>query len=580
MSACEKSLLPTVRGMRSALMWVSVLVALSLVGMPLTAHAQVAEPNDADSGRDAGADFGTAVPIDFGRLYGGSFTNPAQAGSDPSTDLADDDWFTFTARAGQQIFAEVDSATAPACVTIVAPDGTVIHDARCSDLSDTVNPNATTASVREVVAPADGTYALTVGYGNAANQSYDFIVGLDGPASVVADMGTPSGPSSTGPGHVVVAVADMGVNPYHEMYYRPGNTAHPCTWVEGFDDCSIPALELSIGEYDSVEQALAADRAVWASIQEHQWYWIPRTNIIGAVCQARATPEPLLVAPGAECIFDEDGHGTQTTSSVLSEAPDALLLVHESPSSSALDLATAPVVPDIQSHSWGAAAPLPVHLVTPVVDEVLGKKIVDRKPFDPETILFNAAGNFAPFPAVIDASKVDPDIQVVGGGYPGFWTPNSWSTYDFASWYCRPTAAPFSIREYTSECGTSFAAPTAAGTAAAALREIRRREGTNMRSTPLMVSETVSREKFIQALRAGATYDPEPGRFPNRPQPGDQPLVDGAEHLSWGYGWLDRTRVAAIVACAMDDVCPAKSAAAQQYNESRQQARAAQPHPQ
>jgi hypothetical protein len=564
---------------RAGVAWVGLLVVLSLVFMPMTAHAQVGQPNDGGSGRDAGAGFGTAVPVGLGKMYAASFTSHDQVGGDPSTDLADEDWFTFSARAGQRINAMVDSATAPACVMVVAPDRTVIHDAECADWSSTINPNAVTATIRDVVAPADGTYAVTVAYEYAADQAYEFVVTLDRPASAIVDMGTPSGPSSTGLGQVVVAVADTGVNPYHEMYYRPGNTAHPCTWVVGFDDCSIPALDLSIGEYESIDQALEADRAVWESVKEHQWYWIPRTNIIGAVCERRAEEEPLLEEPAGACIFDEIGHGTQTTSSVLSEAPDALLLVHEG-GPGAVDLRTAPVVPDIQSHSWGAYAPLPLHLATLVTNDVNGQKIVGKPTFDPETILFNAAGNIAPFPAMVDAEKVDPDIQIVGGGYPGFWTPSSWTTFDFASWYCRVTADPFSIREYTDACGTSFSAPTAAGTAAAALREIRRREGTNMRSTPTMVSKTVSRDQFLQALRAGASYNPEPGRFPNRPEPGDQPLVEGAEHLSWGYGWLDRTRTNAVVACALNDVCPAKSAAAQQYNEARQQARAAQPHPQ
>ena len=54
---------------------------------------------------------------------------------------------------------------------------------------------------------------------------------------------------------VVVAVADSGVNPYHRAFYRPGNTEHPCTYVTGFTNCSLRALELSVGKYDDPAKA-------------------------------------------------------------------------------------------------------------------------------------------------------------------------------------------------------------------------------------------------------------------------------------------------------------------------------------
>ncbi|MBI2516502.1 MAG: hypothetical protein HYV95_06255 [Opitutae bacterium] len=75
---------------------------------------------------------------------------------------------------------------------------------------------------------------------------------------------------------VVATMADSGVNPYHEIYYRPDLTEHPCTYVQGYD-CSIPALPLSIGKYATWQEAFEADRALWASVKPHQWYWIPKT---------------------------------------------------------------------------------------------------------------------------------------------------------------------------------------------------------------------------------------------------------------------------------------------------------------
>lgn len=376
--------------------------------------------------------------------------------------------------------------------------------------------------------------------------------------------------ATSGQPTVVVAVADTGVNPYHEMYYRPENTAHPCTWVAGFDDCSIPALELSIGEYATYEEAVAADRAVWDAVKLHQWYWIPRTNIIGAVCEGTGS---ISTSVGV-CILDDNGHGTGTTSSVLTEEPDALLLVHEG-NSGAYDLATAPVVPDLQSHSWAPPAPLPLHAADPLVPG--GSVFCGDRAFDVETILFLAAGNEAPFPTFLDCSRVDNRVQVVGGGYPGYWTPVSWSAYDFASWFCRPTALHTSTTDMRdSYCGTSFSAPTAAGTAAAALLAIRRAEGYGGRSTADMVSASVSREAFIGALRSAATYTPD-SKFDNTPDvfsPGI-PLPEQAPYLFWGYGWLDSTVAAAVTACALDGDCPAKSDEAATYNEQRRAIRSA-----
>ncbi len=375
---------------------------------------------------------------------------------------------------------------------------------------------------------------------------------------------------------VVVAVADTGINPYHEVYHRPSWTRHPCTWVEGYDDCDVPALPLSIGKYDSWHAAVEADRALWESVEVGRWYWIPRTNIIGAVCSTADSAVGTATSVGVEdlCILDEHGHGTGTTSSVLSEAPDALLLAHEG-SSGAEFLEIAPVVPDIQSHSWGPPAPLPVHAGDSATSEY-GVQFAGSGQDFPPTIFFLAAGNEAPFPVVLDASRVHLDVQVVGGGWPGYATAQSWTTYDFASWFCRPTAVADSITQMRpSYCGTSFAAPTAAGAAAAALLRIRRAEGYSGRSTSSMVSRRVSREAFLDALRRGASYAPD-AKFPNEPSAGAIPLVPGHEYVWWGYGWLDSTVVDDIVDCARFTRCPEQSVESEAWNQARQDLRARQ----
>ncbi|HEX8003027.1 MAG TPA: S8 family serine peptidase [Mycobacteriales bacterium] len=382
---------------------------------------------------------------------------------------------------------------------------------------------------------------------------------------------------------VVVAVADTGINPYHEVFRRPRNTRHPCTYVPGFTDCSIPALRLSIGKYRDYRQAVAADRAVWESVEPDQWYWIPGTNIIGAVCDheytslREPTPPPDPDVPGSStCVLDNNGHGTATASAVLSEEPDALLLVHEGDAAAAA-FDRLPVRPDVQSHSWGPPSPIPFQLAEPVLES---NEICPDAVRRPETLYFLAAGNEGAFPTILDCARHVPDVHVVGGGYPGSASTGSWTVYDFASWYCRPVASSESRTGQESMCGTSVAAPTAAGAAAGAILRIRRAERYTGRSTRTHVSRTVTRERFEEALRRGASYAPK-AKFP--PQAGvlppSVPVPEQAAYLFWGYGWLDSTVVDTVVSCAFGRACPAKSAEAQAYNDARQQARRSQEMP-
>lgn len=384
---------------------------------------------------------------------------------------------------------------------------------------------------------------------------------------------------------VVVAVSDSGINPYHAAFYRPRNTAHPCTYVAGFS-CDVPALRLSVGRYADYAKAVAADRAVWDSVTPHRWYWIPRTNIIGAVCDSEFSDltHPDTGEP-TTCILDDNGHGTGTASSIVSEAPDALLLVHEG-STTAADLKTAPVLPDVQSHSWGPPAPLPLHAVDPVLPDSSDNFCDTQR--RPESLFFIAAGNEAPFPSIADCDRRAPDIHIVGGGYPGYWTFASWSAFDFASWFCRPVALRGATKGVEDNCGTSFSAPTAAGAVADALLRLRREDGYTGRSTTARVSRTVTRAAFEQALRDAASYTPK-AKFTSGTlctayvvctvemavYGRNTPLPPGAEHVFWGYGWLDSTITPAIVSCARGRACPPKSAAARQWNDARMQARAA-----
>lgn len=369
--------------------------------------------------------------------------------------------------------------------------------------------------------------------------------------------------------HVVVAVADSGINPYHDIYRRPDLVAHPCTYVQGYS-CDVPALPLSIGLHDTWQEAFDADRLLWDGVQLGQWYWIPGTNIIGAACDA---PEgggaTAALDEGAICILDDSNmHGTGTTSSVLMEAPDALLLFSES-TSLAESMAFAPVAPDIQSHSWGPPAPLPLH---PLFAATTPDNNCGFGQYHAQALFFQAAGNEALFPAPADFARFCPSAIVIGGATSTAGEVGSWTFYDFASWYCRPTAQTNSLHEYrASYCGTSFATPTAAGTAAAALLELRRQEGFTGGNTLEHVTPNVTREDFLHALRWSATYHPA-ATYSTGNGYAPIPLAPGSEYLVWGWGFLDKQVVPTIVACAQG-TCPQKDATAVAWNEAREDLR-------
>ncbi len=564
--------------MRSVPLTVSVPAVLALIASLLLAGpaaAQLPEEDDAGSGRDAGSQVSGAVPVARDASYTATLVprivDPAATAGDLFAATGDVDLFAFDATGGEALTVTVlrqDPAEGSNCIDVLDAAGEPVGASSCGD---TVS----------FVADTPGIYHASFGFSVVTPTTYTFTITSTPPGpehwADASDMRPdPSGPT------VVVAVADTGVNPYHEVYRRPHLTVHPCHWVAGFDDCSVPALELSIGVHDTYEAAYAADLEVWRSVEVGRWYWIPGTNIIGAVCngQSGRSGSPPPVTPDTPCIHDEDGHGTATTSAVLSEAPEALLLVHEG-NSSAGPLAYAPVAPDIQSHSWGPVAPQPVHAGDPVTGYA-GMTLADPGADDPATLFFIAAGNLAPLPTIVDSSRVHPSVQVVGGGFPGELTPAratalSWTTFDFASWFCRPTAVPHSITAIRpSFCGTSFAAPTVAGTAAAALLELRRAEGWTGRSTPQQVTPAVSRDAFVEALRAAATYAPE-HRFPMSSTGVDVPV--GSEPFVWGHGFLDATDVGTVVSCATGGTCPTKPALARRWNQARHDARRAQTEP-
>lgn len=178
---------------------------------------------------------------------------------------------------------------------------------------------------------------------------------------------------ASGDAFVVIAVVDTGVNPYHTAFRAstyPRNvdadasnnvdfSAHPSSFIPGFpaDAPSIP-LTFTAPNYNS---AVAADDAVWDSLDERKLYWIPGTKIIGAYDGTGTFAAIGGTVDDFTPILDENGHGTGTASLAAGHTQayhalcrECLLVVVEG--TGGFEWAISQPWIDIVSNSYGATA--------------------------------------------------------------------------------------------------------------------------------------------------------------------------------------------------------------------------------
>lgn len=149
---------------------------------------------------------------------------------------------------------------------------------------------------------------------------------------------------------VVVAVVDTGINPYHVEFRRPDLTAHPATYVEGFPT-SARRLDLELRGKD-LSRARNADSTDWRGVETRELYWIPGTNIVGAID-----------IEGSEYKFmDTAGHGTGVASLAggkFSGPPtDDVLIVAVNGLDEGLEWAAAQPWIDVVTNSWSNFTPV------------------------------------------------------------------------------------------------------------------------------------------------------------------------------------------------------------------------------
>lgn len=297
--------------------------------------------------------------------------------------------------------------------------------------------------------------------------------------------------------HVVIAVVDTGINPYHLAYRRPEYAVHPSRYIEGFP-ADTPALGLTFGN-DYVTARGADDAPVWSQVQGRQLYWIPGTNIIGAYSVGDVAGTPPGGLPSRP-IIDDDGHGTGTTSVAAGAGrssrgepfganPQALIVILEGLGDEAVKWASEQPWIDFISGSYGD--PLSVPCNDSVQDEGLwcGREYQYTAPFvlrDARTACFSAGNGLTRTGVAGDRySSLRPTsgpawVVTVGAVSPRNEQDYSWHSVpvDISSYGLHwPAADPFSISGEQDFGGTSNATPVTCGAFSRALLAIRNELG-------------------------------------------------------------------------------------------------------
>jgi hypothetical protein len=298
--------------------------------------------------------------------------------------------------------------------------------------------------------------------------------------------------------HVVIAVVDTGVNPYHAAYRRPEYAVHPSTYIEGFP-ADVPALGLDLGEPDYVAARGGDDGPVWSRVAEKQLYWIPGTNIVGAYSVADYEGTPPGGLPSRP-VIDDDGHGSGTTSvsaggglsslgAPFGSNPDALIVSLEGLGDEGVKWASEQPWIDFISGSYGDPAAIPCNDLVDDMDVWCGREYRYTAPFvlrDSRTACFSAGNGLTRTGVLADRySSLRPTsgpswVVTVGAVSPRNEQDYGWHSVpvDISSYgKYWPAAAPFSTTGEQAFGGTSNATPVTCGVFSKALLEARRALG-------------------------------------------------------------------------------------------------------
>jgi hypothetical protein len=299
--------------------------------------------------------------------------------------------------------------------------------------------------------------------------------------------------------HVVIALVDTGVNPYHVAYRRPEYAIHPSLYIDGFPS-SAPALGLTFDASSYEAARKGDDPAVWSQVAGRTLYWIPGTNVIGAY-SVRNEPGTPPAGITQRPIIDDHGHGTGVSSvsggagfsyqtkAPLGSNPDALLVIIEGLGHEAVEWALNQPWIDFVSGSYGDPLAIPyndivdgfLEDVPQAREELASYEYRFTAPFvlrDGRTACFSAGNGLSRTGIAYDRySSIRPTsgpswVVTVGAISPRNEQDYGWHSVpaDISSYGNHwPAAAPFSLDGEQIFSGTSNATPVTCGVFSRAL---------------------------------------------------------------------------------------------------------------
>jgi len=270
--------------------------------------------------------------------------------------------------------------------------------------------------------------------------------------------------------HVVLAVIDTGVNPYHAEFQELYDDRDPAGYIPGYP-ADVEVLRLSAWDGDaSGPNRARADADVWQETRPGVLYRYEGTKIVGHISFGGDLPG--------------SGHGTMTASRATGDTisvggPDVRLVMVQGFTVEAIDWVAEQDWIDMASISsgisLGGVAPGAANAENQAGIEAF-QRLAHRKPFFASS--GNGVGNAGVlgFPTWLRGPSGAPDVISVGANENGdmaVW--HNWQPYIVGDGCGNPSAQDGTADEVRDTGGgTSSATPFSAGTGAALLLEARR----------------------------------------------------------------------------------------------------------
>lgn len=278
--------------------------------------------------------------------------------------------------------------------------------------------------------------------------------------------------------HVVVAVIDTGVNPYHSEFAEGYDLADPAEYIPDYPD-NVTVLTLSPWTESAVDlpNRNIADQLLWNQTKPRTLYGVDGTKIVGLISFQNPTGayEASSSLPGS-------GHGTMTSSratgnTISAGGPEIRLVLVQGFGIEGIAWAADQPWIDILSISAGITGP------NPVQGNVQGEagmramqQAAHKKPFFASS--GNGLGNAGVlgFPTWLRGASGAPDVISVGANDNGKLSQwHNQQPYIVGDGCQNPSATDNHASEIRNTGGgTSSATPYSAGTGAKMLLEARR----------------------------------------------------------------------------------------------------------